>query len=260
MTEYRMPDKVIDVHTHVGEWQEFHRHETEGDFKEVLDVMNRCNIEKIVLFVGGTPEEKELNNSVFRLAEKHPRRIVPFAGVNPHYDEDLEERLERYLQKGKIRGIKIHPSSFRFGVTEKVYDKIFSFAHKHNLIIISHTWQDNPHCDPGMFVEISQSFPGLPIILGHSGGIAKEAAVAAAKKREELYLELCTSLTYQGALERMLGEAGDHRFLFGSDLTLIDPRTTMGWIMGADIPEESKKKIFYSNAKALLDAHPGPRQ
>ncbi|MFP4382599.1 MAG: amidohydrolase family protein [Spirochaetia bacterium] len=253
----QMPDRIIDMHTHVGEWQEFHRWETEGDFPAVLDVMNRCNIEKIVLFVGGTAEEEELNNSVFRLAKKFPDRVVPFAGINPHYREDLDERMERYLSRGKIRGIKIHPSAFRFGVTERVYDKVFSFASRHKLIVISHTWQDDVRCDPGLFVEISESYPGLPIILGHSGGVGKESAVKAAKKRDELYLELCTSLTYHGSLEWMLSEVGDHRFLFGSDLTLIDPRTTIGWITGADISGESKKKIFYENAKALLDTHPG---
>jgi uncharacterized protein len=253
MKELHVPKNVIDFHNHVGEWQEYQRIEAEEDFSIVLSVMDRCNIRVIVQFLGGSPEEEENNRSAFELAKRYPDRIIPFAGINPNYDDDITARLQRYLAEGNIRGIKLHPTCYKSAVTEPVYEKIFAFAHKHSLMVLSHTWHKSPECDPKLFVEISRSFPGVPIVLGHSGGTEKMGAVEAAKQSDDLYLELCTSFTHQGALEEMVAEIGDDRILFGSDMPFIDPRTTMGWIIGADIPEESKENIFYNNGKALLE-------
>jgi hypothetical protein len=243
--------KKIDFHTHVGEWQEYHRAETARDFENILSVMDACEIQRIVLFVGGTQEEEYCNDITFSLARSHPSRVVPFAAVNPHYDDGIAERLSGYVARGGIRGIKLHPDVYRRKVTEDVYDRIFSFADEHRLIVLSHTWHESAFCAPELFGEIADSYPNARIVLGHAGGVRKEGATRVAAEHD-VYLELSTSFTYLGSLERMVDAIGPDRILYGSDMPFIDPRTTIGWIEGSGISEEAKDGIFYDNAAALL--------
>jgi uncharacterized protein len=243
--------KKIDFHTHVGEWQEYHRAETARDFETILTVMDECGIERIVLFVGGTQEEEYCNGITFSLARSHPNRVVPFAVVNPHYEDGIAERLSGYVQRDGIRGIKLHPDVFRRKVTEPVYERIFSAANEHGLIVLSHTWHESAFCAPELFGEIADSYPSARIVLGHAGGVRKDGATRIAAEHN-VYLELSTSFTYLGSLERMVDAIGSERILYGSDMPFIDPRTTIGWIEGSGISEDAKNRIFYENAAALL--------
>ncbi|MCK4983346.1 MAG: amidohydrolase family protein [Victivallaceae bacterium] len=247
-----MNKRIIDFHTHLGEWQECHGINTVKDFSQILLVMDICGIAKIVLFVGGTNEEEIQNNNVYQLCKKHPDRIIPFMGINPHYSDDIDERLEKYVNEYQMKGIKLHPDVFRLSVKEKVYEKIFSFADKYRLTVISHTWAGSQFCAPELFGELADTYKHATIILGHAGGVNKKSAIETAKKHN-VYLELCTSFTFYGSLENMISEIGDDRILFGSDLPFIDPRTTIGWIKGADITDESKEKIFSKNAETILN-------
>ncbi|MBU0478991.1 amidohydrolase family protein [bacterium] len=247
-----MNKRIIDFHTHIGEWQEYLRINTVKDFQQILSVMNICGIAKLVLFVGGTNEEEVQNHNVYQLYKKYPDRIIPFMGINPHYSDNISERLEKYVNEYQMKGIKLHPNVFRLSVKEKVYDKIFSFADRHQLTVISHTWEGSQFCAPEFFGEISDTYKNATIVLGHAGGSKKESAVKTAKKHN-VYLELCTSFTFYGSLENMISEIGDDRILFGSDTPFIDPRTTIGWIKGTNISDASKEKIFFKNAETVLN-------
>ena len=49
-----------------------------------------------------------------------------------------------------------------------------------------------------------------------------------------------------------MNEAGADRVLFGSDITLMDPRPQLGKIVTADISEEAKQLVCGGNAARLL--------
>lgn len=92
------------------------------------------------------------------------------------------------------------------------------------------------------------------MILGHAGGRYEGhlAAAALARAHPNVYLDLAGDGYALGLVEYLVAEVGAGRILYGSDLTWIDPRTQLGMILDAEIPEADKAKILRDNAVRLF--------
>ena len=53
--------------------------------------------------------------------------------------------------------------------------------------------------------------------------------------------------------------AGEERVLFGTDAPMRDPRQQLGWVLWADLPVATKKKILAENFQRILDRVDLPR-
>jgi predicted TIM-barrel fold metal-dependent hydrolase len=61
----------------------------------------------------------------------------------------------------------------------------------------------------------------------------------------------------RGALEKLAGEAGSHRMLFGTDLPWFDPHQAIGALLSATISDEDRHNICHRNAERLLAPYLG---
>ena len=64
--------------------------------------------------------------------------------------------------------------------------------------------------------------------------------------------ELTLTTVSNGIIEWLAMNAGADRILFGTDAPMRDPRPQFGWVVWADIPVESRKRILGENFKRLL--------
>ena len=102
------------------------------------------------------------------------------------------------------------------------------------------------------FAEYASMFPNLKFIAAHSGGMEWQLFIRAAKGVPNIYSELCCSNQFRSRVEDLVEAFGEDKVLFGTDIALISPEATLGTVFGADLPDETKRKILYENSKALF--------
>ena len=88
--------------------------------------------------------------------------------------------------------------------------------------------------------------------MGHMGGMEWKAATERAKEADNVYLEICSGFSLRNKIEDAVEAVGAQRVLFGSDMTLLDPASSLGMVLDAEISSEEKKKILYKNAEELF--------
>jgi len=250
---------VIDAHTHMGPWFNFH---IPGDpwAEGMVRTMDAVGVRSCIAapHVGIGPDMAEANRLSTAAATRFPGRILAYCCISPNASEEaILRELDRLLlprENPAALGIKIHPSTHAYPANGSRYRPMWEFADAHGVPVLSHTWGGDPHSRPGLFREIAREFPRVPILLGHSGGTwaGADEALAAAAATEMLSCDLASSHLKQGLLERMVREIGSERIVFGSDLPFIDCRAQVGYVASARISDEDKRRIFGLNAARLF--------
>jgi hypothetical protein len=100
---------------------------------------------------------------------------------------------------------------------------------------------------------MAEQYPGVKLLLGHSCHGDWDEAVQLARDLENIYLELTALFDDRGILEKLAGEAGSDRMLFGTDLPWFDPHQAVGALLSAHITDDDRHNICHRNAERLLE-------
>ena len=244
---------VIDAHCHMGRWFNFNI--PMGDAAGMVARMDRLGIRACVAAHHSSigPDFKYGNDEVLRAMTDFPGRIYGYATVNPNYPEaEVVAELDRCISAGMV-GVKIHPDSHQCMIDDEKYRPVWEFANEHHLPLLSHT-STNGKNPVKAFEKLAETYPNVSMILGHSGFGSEGAdqSIEAAKKSQNIYLEITGSVIVYGTLERMVEELGAERVLFGTDLPFIDPRPQLGRVAFAKITDEEKRQILGRNAVSIF--------
>lgn len=89
------------------------------------------------------------------------------------------------------------------------------------------------------------------LIEAHIGGGGDwEWAIKQLRQTPSVYLDTSGSVVDEGMVEMAARELGIGRLLFGTDMTM---EGGVGKILGADLTEAQRERIFWKNMKAILD-------
>ena len=242
--------EIIDFHGHVGAWDIF---EMNDDPDEIVRAMDNGGIDHSCLFSIFHPEGTSGNDETAEFIAHYPDRLIGFAYVSPMFAETMVAELERAIDTLGFSAIKIYPPYVPWPMDEPIWDPIYQFADDRGLALISHTGSEAT-CYPELVARIAGRFPNDNFVIGHAGNAEpyRTQAIEAARQHANVYLETCSTYREPGVVERLVNEAGADRVLFGSDVPLMDPRSQLGKIITADIPDDAKRLILGENAKRLL--------
>lgn len=244
------PTCVVDIHGHMGQWFNF---SIPGRADEdIVAAMDRYGIDRIVLshLKSITGSFVEGNREAMALAERYPERVFSYIGVDPHYAEDTRLELGRWGDSPYAIGVKLHPETHRYSILDDLCVPIFQFAHEKKLPVLIHVWGPKAAKD---CVTIANEYPGMSLIMGHSGGpTAYREAVWAAQRAENIVLDITGSYAYEGVLEWTVRQVGAHRIVFGSDMPFIDAKHTLGRVLYSGLSLDEKRMILSENAVRLL--------
>ncbi|MFK4223483.1 amidohydrolase family protein [Streptomyces sp. NPDC019890] len=249
--------RIVDAHGHVGRWYAFAV--TDGSARSLISVMDRCGVATAcvshLLAVG--PDARAGNELLLTELAQHPARLLGYAVFNPH-DPEAPERLRDLLEVPGVIGVKLHPEVHELPLDHPAYAPAFDIAAERGRIVLAHSQHDSAFCDPVRFAAVAPRYPGLPLLMGHSGlwtsGFAP--AAEAASRCPNLILETCGSRMTARHLGRLVAEAGAERIAFGSDAVFLDLRTGLGRVLLADISEADREQILHGTMDRLLK---GPR-
>jgi predicted TIM-barrel fold metal-dependent hydrolase len=172
------------------------------------------------------------NQIVQAAIEKHPTRILGFAGVDPHRGQAACDELEHLIRHCGFVGARINPNDF--GTLElddhQLMYPFYEKCQELGIPIHVHTgvdprfalWRNNPvYLD-----KVAHDFPDLLLFAEHYGFPWAEEAYVMARYRENVYLSLAwhfNTLVHQSKLlawlelERMRVYAGFDKVMWGSD-------------------------------------------
>jgi predicted TIM-barrel fold metal-dependent hydrolase len=250
---------VIDSHAHMGPWFNFHI--PSCDAEGMVRTMDRLGVDCCVASAHASigPDFRLGNDVVARAIAAHPGRIYGYIGVNPNYSaEEMRDELERRRASGGFVGIKIHPDVHKTRADDERYAPAWEFAGEHSLPVLSHAGAGSAHNAPCHFDRPAEEHPNVAIILAHSVSSREsmDAAVDLARKRENVYLDICGSPLLVGVLEEAVARIGSQRILFGTDLPFIDPRPGLGRLAFARISDDQKRDLLGGNAARIFGIEP----
>ncbi|MCX7887028.1 MAG: amidohydrolase family protein [Verrucomicrobiae bacterium] len=250
---------IVDAHCHLGCSPQFRC--PDASVETILKVMDRLGVERAVcahqaMLYG----EWELGFRESREAhERSDGRLLLYAVFDPTQGRSAGF-VERCLDTKGFVGIKIHPSIHGCFGDDDRYEAVWQVAARRKVPILTHSWdvsEQNPSqrfSFPSRFERYVVAYPQVQLILGHAGGRygGHLAAADLAKRHANVFVDLSGDCYCLGLVEYLVREVGAEKILFGSDLTWIDPRTQLGMVLDAAIPNSAKENILYLNAKRVF--------
>jgi predicted TIM-barrel fold metal-dependent hydrolase len=226
----------------------------------LMEFADRFGIERICIFMGmawsydPSPEDmRRQNDDVLEALRAWPHRAFGFVYLTPnHVDASLAE-LDRCVRDGPMVGVKLWVA--RHCNTPEL-DPIIERATELQAPILQHTYLKATGNLPGESTpmdlsELARRHPTAPLICGHTGS-DWEVAIRALRDRRHVTMDLSGSDPTAGLTEMAVRELGPERVLFGSDAGGRSFASQLGKVVGADIPESTKRLILGANFKRLL--------
>ena len=242
---------IIDCHNHIGDWKAFNapRNNAEG----ILASMDTLGVDRASLTAHSSigPDYRYGNDIVIDAVTRYPDRFVGYVTVNPNYEEDMKNELDRCFKVKGMKGIKLHPGCHGCPVDDKRYHTAYETADEKRCPVLIHVWG---YESVAAVDRLAPQYPGAKFIMGHAGAdiAAMAYAMDVVTRRKNVYADLAISLTCEGNVEWFVKEAGSKKILYGTDMPFFDPRPAFGRVALADIGEEEKKDIFGRNMAGIL--------
>ena len=237
--------RIIDAHAHVSAaWEEL------GIVPQVEDairLMDRYGIEACYSSDSRSlrSDYRRGNDGLLEAMRRYPGRIYGYATANPWDGDAAVDEVVRCLDAG-MHGIKLHVSHTRVDYDHPLALPFFALAAERGVPVLIHCFDGGRSID-----RVADRVPGAAIIMGHMGGYDWPHGIAVARRHPNLYLEICCSCAEIGIIERAVAAVGAERVLFGTDLPLLDPCSSLYKVYDAEIDEGERALILGGNMARL---------
>lgn len=240
------PHPILDTHAHLGPWFSTYIHAGEAD--GLLRSMDRLGIRAtaLIAFDAIGPDMRGGNDRVAAAMRRYPGRFLGYATVDPNEPGAMHAELERCFRELGFHAIKFHCDTHGVPADADAYRPALEYAEAHRLCILIHGRITEP---------MLKRYPNARFLSAHVGGWDgrfPNYAVELSRDYPNLYLDLAASTVYNGALEKLVEEAGADRIVHGSDTPLMDPGYQLGRVLAARLSAEDREKILYRNAARLF--------
>jgi uncharacterized protein len=251
----------------------------------LIKLMDDNNISfSVVLSVALSPgmtntEIAKINEYVSAQINKNKDRLSGFFTMNPFFGDESMQILESSTRELGLSGLKLHPSFQEIYPGDKILYPFYKKMQDYGLPVLFHTGSIGviPYMDcfsnPSHIDEVACDFPGLIIIIGHSGKIYYRETAMILRKHKNVYADISTNIgrdplfghhpmawllykfkSYAGCMDRII---------FGSDYPFYMQDETLSCLDKAVkllnekydnfITKEDIDKILFKNALNLFE-------
>jgi predicted TIM-barrel fold metal-dependent hydrolase len=241
--------QIFDTHTHLG----IARHSGRStSASELLRVMDAHGVDRALAIpfpvVENYRREHDLIGDAVR---EHPDRFTGAACLDPFVPlADFRGEVRRCREVYGFRALKLQPQYHGLNPISSRSDFFFETALENRMAVIIHTGAGLPFSLPSLYMMPARKFPGLTIVVAHSGGgIFVHEAILSAAFCPNIVLELSTLMPHQ-VLE-VLAQVPADRLMIGSDLP-ENTGTEIGKILSLDVSDEQKRLILSGTAHRVF--------
>lgn len=247
--------RKVDSHNHVGA----------GGItvKDIIESADRVGIERMAVSIprGEKPEEfRAANNKILDAVKQHPDRFIGQCFVNPHYPREAMEELNRCLGEGFIGLGELYTQA---KINDPVFFPLIERSIEANAPVMMHARADTGLLRSGFpteappatsvaddFVDVAKRYPDLMLIHAHIGGGGDwEYMCKVLRAHPSIYIDTGGSITDQGMIDFAKTTLGVERMLFSTDCNF---ETGVGKILAADLNEDERNRVFWSNYNDIL--------
>ena len=233
--------KIIDAHTHLGEFPVFGESIT---LEGLLALMDEYDIEKAVV--------SSLPNSLTREAiEEHPDRFTGLVRVNPH-EAGVAAQVDEALADQGFGGVKLNPLFNNFLPDSPVVDPVIEVAARRRVPVLIHSGHP-PWSLPWSFERLADRFPGVTIVMAHMGHghiVYINGALDVAEDHPNIALDTA-GMTMHGKIREAVKRLGDGRVMYGSDTPLGHPAWEIPKVRVSGLGEDQLHRVLHDNAEAI---------
>ena len=235
--------RKIDAHAHIGDFGGWAN--VACDAGELLAAMRLYNVERSCVFYTD-------NSLVRKAAALHPREVAGFVWPDPR-QEGAVALVHRALTEWGFRGIKLHPLVHAFLPDDEAVHPIMEEARRARVPVLIHSGHA-PFSLPWSIAELAERFRDVRVVMlhmGHGHGFYIQAAIAVAKRLENVYLET-SGMPMHSKIKEAVERVGEDRVMYGSDIPFHDPGVEMARVCAAGLTEAQLERVFYRNARDAL--------
>ncbi len=205
------------------------------------------------------------SEQVADLVATAPDTFVGFGAVDPH-QADAPDHVDRTADLG-LHGLKFHPSAQRFDPSDPVHRPVFERAARRGLVCLFHTGYtalgaglpggggvQTRYANPMLLDALAADVPELSIVAAHPSWPWQPEAIAAARHKPSIWLELSGWSPKYFPPELLDASTGPlaARTLFGSDFPFITPELWLREWAKLDIDDTVTRGVLHDNATRLL--------
>jgi uncharacterized protein len=253
---------VVDVHAHIGNTVAMGMAHA---YPEYVEAMRAMNIRHAILSpmaggrqADGIRDTMRENDAIAAALQADPVRFpVGLASVEVRHEEHALRELERALSVLGLHGVVFHAmfSGFSVGLNG-VLAPLLEYCNDRSALCLMHGMPDTgPFAmeSPRAIGDLAERYSDVVFIIGHAAITFDQRSVSieAALGRPNVYVDLA----YQAepaTVETLVRALGADRVLFGSDAPFCDPAATISSVERAEISEEAKEQVLYTNGASLL--------
>jgi predicted TIM-barrel fold metal-dependent hydrolase len=260
---------TADVHCDVDDrsW----KHDFDCRPEQLLAATSRCD--KAVVFAIDAPFSgiRESQEAVAAFVEQHPDCFIGWCSVDPN-DLDCVDRLEDYVTRLGLRGIKLGPIYQNFDPSDPKHLPLFKKAEALDIPIIWHQGtsfvREGPlkYSNPILLEDIAIACPDLRMIISHMGHPWEAECVVLIREHSNLYADT-SALHYRPwrhyqAFITAIEHINEHKLIFGSDFPSTTPEQAIAGLWKVNdvvegsrfprFPDEAIHRIIYENWKPFL--------
>jgi hypothetical protein len=208
------------------------------------------------------------NELIARLAERHPERFIPFAGVDIMTGGEGLRVVEHWVRERGFRGLSLRPFMIGLPADDRHYYPFYAKCVELGVPLSIHTsanWTSvaaNDLGHPRHIDPVARDFPELRIIMSHGGYPWVLEAVLLAWKYENVYLELAAHrpkyLAEPGTGWEPLLRFGQStiadKVLYGSGWFLLNrpPADVVAEFRALPVKRAVMERWLHGNAEAML--------
>lgn len=244
---------IIDLHGHGGPYPEFHI--PMSDARSLTEIMRRCGVALLALSTHQAIacDAAAGNEDTAGFVDQGQGSLLGYCVANPW--QAPAQAVSQRGEDARFLGVKIHPDLHKYPLSGRRYREVFMLADEFHMPVLTHTWFGSEFDGVEQVRLVAEAFPGVAIIVGHSGALRAgfDAFAAAASDHPNLLLELSGSQMHSTVIEDFVGEVGADRVVFGSDVPFIDLRMSLARALGARLSDDEREAVMCSNALQLID-------
>jgi uncharacterized protein len=229
---------------------------------DMLRFADRMNIERMCVFLGfpfnfrGTAEQmRQQNDQVLDAIGHSHGRAFGYAYMNPNHVHACLDEINRCVRDGPMIGLKFELDTPQCADSPEM-DVLIARAGELHAVVMHDTWigswgNEVGQSTPTQLAQLARRHPSVAIFCAHLGG-NWELGIRAIREVKNLYGDISGSDSTAGYTEMAVGELGAERVVYGSDIGGRSFASQLAKVMGADVPDSTRRLILGGNLHRIL--------
>lgn len=246
--------KRFDIHAWFGHWQFWDLYHKGPD--DLVMLMDRHGIERAaVMSLRGLVDCRGGNRETLEVAAEYRGRLLPVATAAPTHWHNGDV-LHRAIDAGAV-GVRLYPLSHNYTLRYDFVDEVCAVATERGVYVsipirVMSSWRFQA-LDVDAVAAVVERHPDTRFLVsGVNYTIEFDRLLRLMWRCGNAWCEISCCQGYR-AIRKLIDEVGEDRVLFGTGAVLHYPACNVAKLDHAEITEEQRSAIAWSNAHRLLD-------